>query len=480
MRPIRFGTDGWRGIIADDFTFDNVARVAQALADYHNQAFAANRGIVIGYDTRFLSTEFARTVAEVLVGNNIPVIFAQSDVPTQAVSWAVVDRKVSQGVVITASHNPASFNGIKIKSSFGGSATEDVTGKIESFLDKNPVKMIAWDTAEKKGLLVSVDLLSSYVDKVRSFLDMNVINSASLNIVCDPMYGVGDGILARILAGSNCNVSGIHPKPNPGFGGINPEPIEKYLTDLSQSVSGAGADLGLATDGDADRVGIVDNTGRYLSPLQVYALLLLYLVEERDLDGLVAKTVSLGYQPERICRKFGLQWEQTPVGFKYIAHQMVTGGVVFGGEESGGYGYSAHMPERDGILSALLFVEMTTRKDMTLSEILDGMERKFGKSLFKRVDFIQEGTVNKRQMVERLVGASLSALGSVPVKEVITIDGAKFVMEDESWLLLRPSGTEPKIRVYAEASRETQLDRIIEEGKELITGVVGDIVKEAE
>lgn len=480
MRPISFGTDGWRGVIADDFTFENVARVAQALADYHNESFTKERGIVIGYDTRFLSLEFAHTVAEILVGNNIPVIFSKTDVPTQTVSWAVLNKKVPQGVVITASHNPPSFNGIKIKSSFGGSATEEVTGRVESLLDKNPIKRLTRQTAEKKGLLVYADILPSYIDKVRQFLDMNLIRSADLSIVCDPMYGVGDGIIARILARSNCSIHSIHPKPNPGFGGLNPEPIENYLAGLKQAVKETGADLGLATDGDADRVGIVDDTGRYLSPLQVYALLLLYLVEERDLQGQVAKTVSLGYQPERICRKFGLQWKQTPVGFKHIAQEMVKGKVVFGGEESGGYGYAEHLPERDGILSALLFVEMTTKKEMALSEILESLEKKFGKSLFRRVDFSQKGHINKKLMTERLVQSSPSALGSVPVKEVITIDGAKFVMEDESWLLLRPSGTEPKVRVYAEASKETQLERMIEEGKELATEVMDEIAKEGE
>jgi len=471
MKEIKFGTDGWRGVIADDFTFERVEKVAQAIADYYKTQEEKGKGIVIGYDTRFLSSEFAIKVAQVLTGNGIPVLLSQSDVPTQAVSFTVLNRKLLGGIMITASHNPPRFNGIKIKSSAGCSATPDITGKIESMLDKSPVKVTSWEEAERSGLATEVDLLPSYLEKVTSFLDMDCINGASLKVVYDSMYGVGTGLPERILENSTCEVFTIHPKPNPGFGGINPEPIEDNLEELKEEVKKRGADLGIATDGDADRVGVVDDRGRYLSPLQVFSLLLLYLVEEREMKGKIMKTVSLGYQPERISRKFGLPWEQTPVGFKYIAEKMLKEEVMFGGEESGGYGYRGHLPERDGILSALLFIEMIAKKGKPLSRILDEMEKKFGSSFFKRVDFEKEG-MDKEKMVKELVSNPPAALGGIPLRETITIDGVKFIMEDESWLLIRPSGTEPKVRVYAEAPKKAQLERIIQEGRELALSVI--------
>ena len=474
MKAIKFGTDGWRGVIADDFTFRRVAIVAQAIADYYKTQPKINRGIVIGYDTRFLSLDFAKRVAEVLLGNGIKVFFSQSDVPTQAVSFEVMEKKLLGGIVITASHNPPRFNGIKIKSSFGTCAISKITTQIEFMLSKNEVKSLSWEKAEEGGLAKKIDFLSSYLKKVTSFLDMDYVNKADLKIIHDPMYGAGSGLLGRILENSNCQIFTIHPKPNPGFGGISPEPIEQNLGQLKEEVISQKADIGFANDGDADRVGIVDDKGRYLSPLQVFSLLLLYLVEEREMRGKVVKTVSLGYQPERICRKFGLNCEETPVGFKYIAHKMRKEKVIFGGEESGGYGYYGHLLERDGILSCLLFVEMLAKKGKPLSSILDNMEKKFGRSFFKRVDFQQE-SINKEKIVEKLTSNPPSALGSVPLKRIITVDGIKFVMEDESWLLIRPSGTEPKVRVYAEAPKDIQLERIIEEGNDLARGVIKEI-----
>lgn len=475
MKEIKFGTDGWRGVIADDFTFDNVAKVAQAIADYYKTQPKKEKGIVIGYDTRFLSSNFALKVAEVLLGNGIPVFLSSTDVPTQAVSFAVLDEGLPGGIMITASHNPPWFNGVKIKTSSGASATFEVTEQIESLLNKNTVKSLSWQEAEKRGLAIKVNFLSPYLKKATSFLDLDFVKRAGVKIVYDSMYGVGCGLLEKVLEGSNCQLINIHPEPNPGFGSINPEPIEKNLSQLKEEVKLRGADLGLATDGDADRVGVVDDKGRYLSTLQVFSVLLLYLVEEKDMRGKVAKTISLGYQPERICRRFGLDWEQTPVGFKYIAEKMLKEKVIFGGEESGGYGYYGHLPERDGILSSLLFVEMLGKKEKPLSSILDDMEKKFGKSFFKRVDFEQE-MVDKKRMVEELTSNPPSALGGIPLKQILSIDGVKFIMEDESWLLIRSSGTEPKIRVYAEAPKSAQLERIIQEGKDLAETIIKQMV----
>jgi len=467
MEGIKFGTDGWRAIIARDFTFSNVDRVAQAIADYYKNQGTARKGLVVGYDNRFLSYEFAEEVSEVLAGNDIPVTLSSRSVPTQCISFATKDEGFAGGIMLTASHNPAKFNGIKIKCSFGGSAPPEITDEIEALLDRNRVRKISIEEGQKKGLIKKEDLIEDYLEKVVSFLDREIISRARLKIVYDPMFGVGNGLMRKLLAASKCDLVEIHSEHNPNFGGINPEPIEDNLKDLKRKVKQEKADLGIATDGDADRVGIVDETGRYLSPHQVFSLIALYLIEEKGMRGGIAKTVSLGYQVERIAREFGLSLDETPVGFKYICEKMLKGNVFLGGEESGGYGYREHLPERDGLLFSLLFVEMITKKKMSLARILEKMEDRFGRSFFKRMDFERTELINKEnkeKMVEELSSCYPVFLGGIPVKEVKTIDGVKFVMEDESWLLLRPSGTEPKIRIYAEAPDEQKLSRIIEQG----------------
>ncbi len=466
MGEIKFGTDGWRAVIAEDFTFANVAKASQAIADYFWTQPDKEKGLAVGYDARFLSKEFAQEVAQVFAGNGLAVILSSQDLPTQCISFAIKDKGLAGGVMVTASHNPPKFNGIKIRLASGGSAPPEITKKIETFLGKSKVKRLPLKEAEGKGLIKREDLIEDYLEKVESFLDKNIIRKAHLKIVHDPMFGVGDGLVEKLLATSGCEVVTIHHKYNPSFGGLNPEPIEENLEDLKRKVKETGADLGIATDGDADRVGLVDDKGRYITPHQVFSLLLLYLVEERKMRGGVVKTVSLGYQPEKIAAEFGLPLDEVPVGFKYVCDKMLEKDILFGGEESGGYGFRDYLMERDGILSSLLFVEMLTKLGRPLSLILKNMEARFGASFFKRVDF-EEAGVSKAEMVKKLSSSLPSSLGEVPVKEVKTIDGIKFVMEDRSWLLIRPSGTEPKVRVYAEASNESQLNKIIEEGVRL-------------
>jgi len=466
MEEIKFGTDGWRGVIARDFTFSNVGKVAQAIADYY-QNQGGKKGIAVGYDNRFLSPEFAQEVAEILAGNGIPVILSQRSLPTQCISFAIKDRSLAGGIMVTASHNPPRFNGMKIKSSFGGSASPEVTDKIENFLGRNEIKRVSLKEGKESGLIREESLIDDYLDKVKSFLDNDLIGKANLKIVYDPMFGAGDRLIEKILSVSQCRMSLIHSEYNPGFGGLNPEPIEENLEELRMRVKQEGADLGIATDGDADRVGVVDERGEYLTPHQVFSLLLLYLIKERGMKGGVVKTVSLGYQPERIAKEFGLSLNETPVGFKYVCEKMLKEDVLLGGEESGGYGYRGHLPERDGLLSSLLFVEMITKKQRPLSKILEEMETRFGRSFFKRVDF-EQIQVDKKKMVEELSSSPPVSLGGNKVLEMKTIDGVKFVMEDESWLLLRPSGTEPKVRVYAEAPDKDQLNKIIEEGISMV------------
>lgn len=464
MGKIKFGTDGWRAVIADDFTFTNVAKVAQAIADYYKTQPNKEKGLVVGYDARFLSREFAQEVAEVFAGNGLFVILSSEDLPTQCISSAIGDRGLAGGVVVTASHNPPQFNGIKIRASFGGSAPPETTRKIETFLGKSAVRKLSLKEAEKKGLIKREDLIEPYLKRVESFLKKDLVKKARLKIVHDPMFGVGDGLIERLLADSECQVVTIHHKYNPGFGGLTPEPIERNLEDLKVKVREIKADLGVATDGDADRMGVVDDRGRYLTPHQVFSLLLLYLVEERKMKGGVVKTVSLGYQPERIAKKFDLSLDEVPVGFKYVCDKMLEKDILFGGEESGGYGFRGYLMERDGILSSLLFVEMITKIGKPLSLILDDMERRFGASFFRRIDF-EETEVNKEEMIKKLSSSAPSALGGVPLKKIKTIDGVKLVLKDDSWLLIRPSGTEPVLRIYAEGRNEDQVQALLAEGR---------------
>ncbi len=467
MKNIKFGTDGWRGVIADDFTFANVSKVAQAIADYYWDKEGLKKGIAVGYDTRFLSKEFAKKVSEVLTGNGIPVILSLKDLPTQCISFTVKEKNLIGGIMITASHNPPRFNGIKIKGSFGGSVPSEVTNEIETLLGRNKVKSISFEEAEKKGLIKKENFINPYLERLRLFFDETILKKISFKIIYDPMFGVGESLIKRFLSLSPSRIITIHPRYNPGFGGLNPEPIEKNLEDLKRKVKEEGADLGIASDGDADRVGIVDSEGKYLTPHQVFSLLLLYLIEERRMKGGIAKTVSLGYQPERIARKFNLPLEETAVGFKFICEKMLKGGILFGGEESGGYGFREHLPERDGILSALFLIDLIWRKSKPLSKILKGMEEKFGKSFFERVDF-ENIEIDKEEMVKKFSSFPPSSLGDIPLRKVETIDGVKFIMKDDSWLLIRPSGTEPKVRVYAEAPEKNQLHKIIEQGKEVV------------
>ncbi|MEA1965358.1 MAG: phosphoglucomutase/phosphomannomutase family protein, partial [Candidatus Aerophobetes bacterium] len=292
MSEIKFGTDGWRGVIADNFTFANVAKVAQAVADYYRIYENKEKALVIGYDARFLSKEFAQVVAEVLAGNDFHIVLSSEDLPTQAISFAISSTHLGGGIMLTASHNPPQFNGIKIRSSSGASVLPEVTAKIESFLGKNKIKRVNLEEAERKKMIIKRDLTLSYIKKVESFLDSDLLKRAHLKVIYDPMFGAGDGITQKILAKSNCEVITINPKYNPGFGGLNPEPIEENLEDLKKRVAEERADLGIATDGDGDRVGIVDDKGRYLTPHQVFSLLLLYLVRERKMRGGVVKTAS--------------------------------------------------------------------------------------------------------------------------------------------------------------------------------------------
>jgi len=466
---IKFGTDGWRGVIADDFTFDNVRIVGQAIADYLKAEATGDKQqeVAVGYDNRFLAEKYASLIAEVLSGNGIKVILSDKSVPSPCVSFAIAERKCAGGVMVTASHNPPQFCGIKFKAPYGGSATEEITRKIEKNLYGNKVS-----ESINPELIIGEDLVPSYLARLKSFIDFAVVKDAGLKIIADPMYGVGSNYMEEMLKDTNCSVITMHTRRDPLFGGLNPEPISEYLEELKDKVKEMNADIGLATDGDADRIGVVDDEGNYLTPHQVFPLLLLYMIREKGEKGKVVQTISLGYLSNRIARKFNLEFQEVPVGFKNVANLMLKENIFIGGEESGGYGYQGYIPERDGLLSSLFFVEMLAKTKKRLSTLLREMEEEFGKSFYKRVDFELGNTrwegLEKQQFVRELHKRAPKRLLDIPVKEIKTYDGIEFILEDDSWLLLRPSGTEPVLRVYAETDEPGKTEKLLAIGKEIL------------
>ncbi|MFQ5867880.1 MAG: phosphoglucomutase/phosphomannomutase family protein [bacterium] len=469
MGKIKFGTDGWRGVIAEDFTFDSVRIVAQAIADYLKEETRSNRrqGVVVGYDNRFLAEKYALLIAEVLSGNGIKVILSDKSVPSPCVSFTVVERECDGGVMVTASHNPPQFSGIKFKAAYGGSATEEITRKIEKNLYRRKIP-----ESINPELIIEEDLIPPYLARLKSFIDFGLIKDTGLKIVADPMYGVASNYIEEMLKDTNCNVSTLHARRDPLFGGLNPEPIGEYLGELKKKVKEMGADIGLATDGDADRIGVVDDEGNYLTPHLVFPLLLLYLVREKGWMGKVVQTISLGYLSERIAKKCNLGFQEVPIGFKYVADLMLKENILIGGEESGGYGYQGYIPERDGILSSLFFVEMLARTKKRLSTLLREMEGGFGRSFYKRVDFELADTrwegLDKKEFVQELYKRAPKKLLDIPVKEIKTYDGIEYILEDDSWLLLRPSGTEPVLRVYVETDEPGKTEKLLEISKGIL------------
>lgn len=469
MAKIRFGTDGWRGVIADDFTFGNVRIVAQGIADYLKKETKDNKQkeVVVGYDNRFLAEKYALLIAEVLSANGIKVVLGGKSIPSPCVSFAIVERKCDGGVMITASHNPPQFCGIKFKASYGGPATEEITEKIEGNLYHSKIL-----ESINPELIIKENLVPSYLAKLKSFIDFDLVKHAGLKIIADSMYGVGSNYIEEMFKDTNCHVFTLHAQRDPLFGGLNPEPIEEYLGELKNKVKEMEAEIGLATDGDADRIGVVDDEGNYLTPHLVFPLLLLYLVREKGWRGKVVQTISLGYLSERIAKKHNLEFQEVPVGFKYVSDLMLKENILIGGEESGGYGYQGYIPERDGLMSSLFLIEMLARRKRRLSNLLREMEEEFGKSFYKRVDFELAGgrweSVDKEEFVQELYKRAPKKLLDIPVKEIKTYDGIEYILEDDSWLLLRPSGTEPILRVYVETDEPGKTEKLLAIGKGIL------------
>jgi alpha-D-glucose phosphate-specific phosphoglucomutase len=478
--PIKFGTDGWRGVIAEDFTFDNVRICAQAVAEYLKQNRLAKQSLVIGYDTRFASEDFAAAAAEVIAGNNIKVHLCLKPAPTPVVSFTVPATKSAGAIVITASHNPGSWNGFKYKSQDGASVPEEVTSQIErniSLLSQTrslegreqgrDVKRLALDKALKKGLVDYLDPSPAYFEQLSRFVDIEELRRQKLNIIFDPMYGAGIGYFRSVLQGGNLKITEINAERNPSFPQIQPEPIAKNLTKLSRLVVDRKADVGLATDGDADRIGIIDERGQFLTQHQVFALLCLYLLEVRGERGPMIRTLTSTMMISRLGKLFDVPVYETPVGFKYVAPLMMEKNAIIGGEESGGYGFRGHVPERDAILAGLYFLDFMVKTGKTPSQLLDYLYSKVGPHYYDRRDF--HISAAKRQTILRLLSSSSpDTIAGSKVTRVDTTDGFRYFFGDDYWLLIRFSGTEPLVRIYSEAESLKRARELLDEGKKLV------------
>lgn len=467
---IKFGTDGWRGVIAEDYTFANVRRCTQGFADYLVNKGWAGREVVVGHDKRFASEHFAAAAAEVLAANGLKVWLTDGPTPTPVIAYAVVDKRAVGAINITASHNPPADNGFKVRDPNGGAIDPEGLKEIEARIPGSEgVKRLAYAEAEAQGLIRKFDASVAYIENLHKLVDVEGIRNAGLNVLVDAMWGNGGGWFPRLLGGGRTRVSEIHNTRNPSFPEMKrPEPIQPNVDVGLQTTVAQGADVLLITDGDADRMGIGDEGGRFLNQLQVFALLGLYLLEVRGQRGPIVKTLSSGAMLDKLGRLYGVPVHETGVGFKYVAPKMVETDALIGGEESGGYAFKGNVPERDGILGNLLFLDFMVKTGKKPSELLQMLYDKVGAHYYDRVDTLfpteQRGSVR-----ERVAAAQPGiTLGGLTVAAIDTTDGFKFVFADGGgWCLVRFSGTEPIIRVYCEVLDPARVKPVLEDGLKL-------------
>ena len=461
---IKFGTDGWRGVISDNFTFKNVRIIAQAVGEWVNRDIqAGQKTLAVGYDTRFLSEEYARLVSCVLAQNGINVFLSNSAIPTPALSYGVLRTKSVAGIMITASHNPAKFNGVKIKTDKGGGAPAEITNKVESYLYQTPVQTMEFNRAIEEKKIKKYDFKVDYLKFIKGYIDLKRIRKAKFKVLTDAMHGSGNGLMAQILKGTNIRLSLMRDDINPYFDGGKPEPVVEYLSGILQRVKKEKFDLGLVLDGDADRIAAVAYGGDFIHPQKILGLLALHLIRNRGRTGGIVKTICGTTMIDNIAKKLGVKLYETPVGFKYISDLMVSQNIVAGGEEAGGIGVQDNIPERDGMLAGLLLLEMMVYEKKNIKQLLDDMEREFGRYYYERSDLDLRGRHFNMQKVKALK----TLLGKRVVK-VTDYDGVKLVCEDESWLMLRPSGTEPLVRAYSEAKSLKKAKELIKVGERLL------------
>jgi phosphomannomutase len=481
MSDIRFGTDGWRGVIAEEFTFDAVRLAARAIGRRVRAEAGDGAAVLVGYDTRFLSREFARAAAESLAAEGASVALAGRFAPTPALSYAVVARKACCGVVITASHNPARYNGLKIKAAFGGSAPLSFTRAVEEEIDRirterrtqpfgsgtrgaDPPSAFRLPPSD----IASFDPVEPWLDRLEQFVDMARIGGSGVRVVLEVMYGAGQGCLAERLRRVGCQVEELHAEINPGFGGLHPEPIPQHLGALSARMrEGRDLRVGFAFDGDSDRIAPVDETGRVVTPHETLALLLRHLGEQRGERGAVVRSLNIGRMADREAARLGLPVTVTPIGFKFIAERMQAQDALVGGEESGGFAVRGHIPERDPGLIALLLLECLAVTGRSLGELVGELEARYGPHRYRRLDLTLGSLAERDRVVAALRAAPPTAIQGMRVTGVEPLDGIRLDREDGSWVMLRASGTEPLLRIYAEAGSESAVDALLEWGRGL-------------
>lgn len=464
---IKFGTDGWRAAIGEEYTFANVRIVSQAVAEFLMAEGLAARGLVVGHDTRFASERFAAACAEVLAANGIHVYLTNKATPTPVISYAILDKAAGGAAIITASHNPGSDNGFKYKPEYAGSASPAIVSKLEAQLEATPVKRMPIAEAERQGLVERFDATPAYIQQLTSLVDFDLIKRSGKTIIVDSMYGAGSGYFPTMLDGGTTRVIPINAERNPIFPGIRaPEPIDSNLAKLKKVVKESGADVGIAFDGDADRVGLVDEKGRFINQLQVFGLLTYYLLEVRGWRGPIVKSLSTTSMVNRLGELYNVPVYETPVGFKHIGPKMLEVKAIIGGEESGGFAFDRHIPERDGLLAALFILEFMFKRNKTPSQLLDDLFGKVGSHFYDRLDMTYP-TELRPQILQRVADAHPETLGGQKVRNISTEGGYKYTLEDGSWLLIRFSGTEPLLRIYTETRSQNAVAQILEEGRKL-------------
>ncbi len=472
MAEIRFGTDGWRAVIAEDFTFDNVRICAQAVADYVKARGLADRGMIIGYDTRFHSENFGAAVAEVFAGNGIVAYLATEAIPTPTTSYSILHRKAAGGIIITASHNPPIYSGFKYRPEYAGAASPDITAEVERRLcavqaGDCAVKRLALPEAKVKGLIIDLDAKTPYLAQMARLVDVNAIKDADLTVVVDSMFGAGIGYFPALLSGGKIKIIEINNQRNPLFPGMNnPEPIAHNLQALVKGVAAHRADIGIANDGDADRIGVVDEKGNFINQLQVYALLMLYLLEVRQQRGPIIKTVTSTIMADKLAKIYNIPVYETQVGFKYVGPKMLEVNAIMGGEESGGYAFAGNVPERDGILAGLYLLDFMVKTGKTPSQLIEHLFSLVGPHYYERWD-ISFPPEKRGEVVEKVSSEQPTRVAGLKVVKTDTVDGFRYWLEDGGWLLIRFSGTEPIIRVYVETTHQDKVEPILCGGVEL-------------
>ncbi len=469
MSTIKFGTDGWRGVIGEDYTSPNVRKVACAIARYVVRAENPGAGVLVGYDTRYGSKRFARAAAEVVSMAGIPVWVAEKACPSPALSLLVRQRGAAGGIMITASHNPYKWNGVKFKASYGSSALPSIVAQVE----KELVKVLSEGVpplAPRRELIQPIDILTPYLETIEKIVDWERIRAARFQFVVDPMHGAARGLLHQLMTRHGVSCDEIRGTRDPRFGGVNPEPIEPHVEALRRTMRSGGYDAGLCADGDGDRIGAMDRDGTFITPHQIFSILLWHLAGTRGISGDVAKTFSSTKMLDKIAEKFGRKIFETPIGFKYICELMLERDILLGGEESGGIGTKLYLPERDASVMALLLVEVMAWHKKSLGELVAMLQAEFGEHHYGRVDLeLKPG--QKERAIEKFSDPKMTRLLEWNVARREDLDGIKLYLGDTGWLMLRASGTEPMLRVYSETRSAASTRQILDHACAVVRGL---------